>query len=157
MNKTMNDNFTPKKDYSKIMHTTEHILNQTMVRLFGCVRSFNAHIEAKKSKCDYILDCEPTQKQIDEVITQVNDVIAQNLDVTQEYMSLSKASQSLDISKLPPTAGNEIRIVHVGDYDSCPCIGAHVDNTCEIGIFTVIGHDFSKGRWRIRWKILNRP
>ena len=35
------------------MHTAEHILNQTMVRMFGCPRSKNAHIERKKSKCDY--------------------------------------------------------------------------------------------------------
>lgn len=30
------------------MHTAEHILNQTMVRMFGCPRSKNAHIERKK-------------------------------------------------------------------------------------------------------------
>jgi len=35
------------------MHTAEHILNQTMVRMFGCGRSFSSHIEKKKSKCDY--------------------------------------------------------------------------------------------------------
>jgi Ser-tRNA(Ala) deacylase AlaX len=35
------------------MHTAEHILNQTMVRMFGCARSRNTHIERKKSKCDY--------------------------------------------------------------------------------------------------------
>ena len=27
------------------MHTTEHIINQTMIRLFGCGRSVSAHIE----------------------------------------------------------------------------------------------------------------
>lgn len=31
------------------MHSAEHILNQTMVRMFGCPRSKNAHIERKKS------------------------------------------------------------------------------------------------------------
>ena len=46
------------------MHTTEHILNQTMVRMFGCERSRNAHIERKKSKCDYTLPCAPTEEQI---------------------------------------------------------------------------------------------
>lgn len=30
------------------MHTAEHILNQTMVRMFGCPRSKNAHIERKR-------------------------------------------------------------------------------------------------------------
>ena len=42
--------FQPKKDYFEPMHTAEHILNQTMVRMFGCPRSRNAHIEKTKSK-----------------------------------------------------------------------------------------------------------
>lgn len=36
-----------KEEYSP-MHTTEHILNQTMIRLFGCGRAVSAHIERKK-------------------------------------------------------------------------------------------------------------
>jgi len=43
-----------KEEYPP-MHTAEHILNATMVRMFGCPRSRNAHIERKKSKCDYEL------------------------------------------------------------------------------------------------------
>jgi Ser-tRNA(Ala) deacylase AlaX len=31
------------------MHSAEHILNQTMVRMFNCGRSFSNHIEKKKS------------------------------------------------------------------------------------------------------------
>jgi hypothetical protein len=41
-------------------HSAEHLLNATMVKMFGCPRSRNAHVEKKKSKCDYILDAEPT-------------------------------------------------------------------------------------------------
>ena len=52
------------------MHTAEHILNQTMIRLFGCERSKNAHIEKKKSKCDYLLPHAPTAEQIAEVETK---------------------------------------------------------------------------------------
>ena len=36
-----------KQEYPP-MHTTEHIINQTMIRLFGCGRSVSAHIERKK-------------------------------------------------------------------------------------------------------------
>ena len=42
-----------KKVLDPQMHTAEHILNQTMLRFFGCGRCFSAHIERKKSKCDY--------------------------------------------------------------------------------------------------------
>ena len=45
------------------MHTTEHIINQTMIRLFGCGRSISAHIERKKSKLDYLLAACPTEER----------------------------------------------------------------------------------------------
>lgn len=57
------------------MHTAEHILNQTMVRMFGCERSKNTHIEKKKSKCDYYLSASPSEEQMAEVERKVNEVI----------------------------------------------------------------------------------
>ena len=82
-------------------HSAEHILNQTMVRMFGCPRSRNAHVERKKSKCDYLLDAEPTAQQVAEIESKVNDVIAQNLDVTIEFMNHEQAAAIVNLSKLP--------------------------------------------------------
>ncbi len=151
MNKTEN---IAKKDYSAPMHSCEHILNQTMIRIFHCKRSFNAHIEAKKSKCDYNLETEPTQEQLDELVTTVNSIIAQNLDVKERFLSREEASSIVDLSKLPSNAGNTLRIIDIGDYDSCACIGNHVSNTSEIGTFSIISHDYSDGRFRLRWKVV---
>lgn len=136
------------------MHTAEHILNATMVKMFGCPRSKNAHIEKKKSKCDYLLETEPTEAQIAEIEARVNGVIGENLDVTIEFMPLAEAGAYVDLSKLPENVSDTLRIVRVGDYDACACIGAHVSNTSEIGTFKILSHDFSDGRWRVRWKVI---
>jgi Ser-tRNA(Ala) deacylase AlaX len=135
------------------MHTCEHILNATMVRLFGCPRSRNAHIERKKSKCDYLLEAAPTPEQIDEIVRTVNDVIGQHLEVTISYMSHEEAAKYVDLSKLPEHVSETLRIVRVGDYDACACAGAHVKNTSEIGRFEILSHDFADGRWRVRWRV----
>lgn len=135
------------------MHSAEHILNQTMVRMFDCGRSRNAHIERKKSKCDYFLEASPTDEQICEIEHRVNEVIAQNLTVFVEYVSLEEASRIADLSKLPDGTDSTIRIVRVGDYDTCACAGTHVSNTSEIGIFKILSHDFENGRWRVRFKL----
>lgn len=135
-------------------HSAEHLLNATMVRMFGCPRSRNAHIERKKSKCDYILDAEPTPEQVLEIEAEVNKAIAGNLDVTVEFMSREQAAEIVDLSKLPEDASETLRIVRIGDYDACACIGAHVKNTSEIGSFKIISHSFSDGVWRLRWKVL---
>lgn len=141
-----------KEEYPP-MHTAEHILNGTMVRMFGCPRSRNAHIERKKSKCDYLLDACPTDEQVILLEAAVNEVIARNLDVTIEFMSREQAAAIVDLSKLPEDASETLRIVRVGDYDACACIGAHVKNTAEIGSFKILSHDYENGRWRVRWKV----
>ena len=142
-----------KEEYPP-MHTAEHILNGTMVRLFGCPRSRNAHIERKKSKCDYLLDACPTDEEVARIEAAVNEVIGRNLDVTIEYMSREQAADLVDLSKLPEDASETLRIVRVGDYDACACIGAHVKNTAEIGTFKILSHDYADGRWRVRWKVI---
>ncbi len=147
---------THKKDYCLPMHTVEHILNQSMIRMFGCGRSVNAHIEKKKSKCDYIMQHSPTDLQILALEQQVNEVIAQHLPIIIDFVSLHEAANQADLSKLPEEAvqGEFIRLIKVGDYDTCACIGLHVENTSEIGTFKILSHDFSDGRWRVRFKVL---
>ena len=141
-----------KEEYPP-MHTAEHILNATMVRLFGCPRSRNAHIERTKSKCDYLLESCPTEEQVAEIERKVNEVISRNLDVTIDFVSREEAAAIVDLSKLPEDVSETLRIVRVGDYDACACIGAHVRNTSEIGTFKILSHDFEDGRWRVRWKV----
>ncbi len=142
-----------KKDYYEPMHTAEHILNQTMIRMFGCERSKNAHIERKKSKCDYFLEQAPTSLQVEEIERRVNEVIKQNLPVSEGFIPLSEAKDLVDTSKLPDDVSQTIRIIKVGDYDTCACIGNHVNNTSEIGNFEVMTHSFDNGRWRVRWRV----
>ena len=135
-------------------HSCEHLLNATMVKMFGCPRSKNAHIERKKSKCDYLLAAEPDAGQVAEIESLVNEAIAGELDVTVEFMSREDAAAIVDLSKLPEDASQTLRIVRIGDYDACACIGAHVNNTREIGEFRIISHSYADGVWRLRWKVV---
>lgn len=136
------------------MHTAEHILNQTMVRMFGCERSRNAHIERKKSKCDYRLQIAPSDEQITEIEKQVNSVISQNLPITIEYCTRDSVPLGVDLGKLPEDASETLRIVRVGDYDTCACIGTHVENTKEIGVFKIISYTWEDNILRLRFKLL---
>lgn len=151
----MEVNLEPKKDYNPEMHTTEHILNQTMVRMFNCGRSFNAHIETKKSKCDYRLNRDLTEIEVTEIENRLNNVINSNLDVTEEFYSIEEADKLFDTSKLPHDSGTKIRVIKVGDYDACPCRGFHVSNTNEIKKFKIISHNFNGEFLRIRFKLIS--
>lgn len=144
-----------KQEYPP-MHTAEHILNATMVKMFGCSRSRNAHIERKKSKCDYMLASAPTEAQVLEVESRVNEVIGRHLDVTVEFVSRDNIPLEVDLSKLPEDASETLRLVRIGDYDTCACVGTHVQNTREISQFKIISHDYNNGIWRVRFKLLEQ-
>ena len=115
-----------------------------MIRLFGCGRSVSAHIERKKSKLDYRLNACPTEEQIESLEKAVNEVIARHLPVTTEFITQAEAKGRFDLERLPEDASETVRIVKVGDYDECLCIGTHVVNTSEIGTFKIISHDLGR-------------
>ena len=78
-----------KQEYPP-MHTTEHIINQTMIRLFGCGRSISAHIERKKSKLDYRLAACPTEEEIKKLEEAVNEVSPDNCPSQQNSLRKRK-------------------------------------------------------------------
>lgn len=135
------------------MHTAEHILNQTMVRMFGCGRAFSSHVERKKSKCDYHLPRALTPEEVVAVENAVNGVIASAADVTEDFVSIQDAAQFLDLNKLPDNVAETIRVIRIGSYDACACIGKHVMNTSEIGEFRIISTDYNEGVVRVRFKV----
>lgn len=149
-----NHEIKSNKQYHPQMHSAEHILNQTIVRIFNCDRSFSNHIEKKKSKCDYYFSRNLAPAEIEEIELKVNEVIRQDLIVKEEFYDKNEAETKFILSKLPDDAGDKIRIIKIGDYDACPCSGLHVSHTSEIGIFKIISTDFNEGVLRLRFKLL---
>lgn len=141
------------KDYDPQMHSAEHILNQTMVRMFNCGRSVNAHIEKKKSRIDYRFQRDITEGEIREIERRVNEVIESDLKVTEEHLTREDAKKEFTLNKLPEDAGDLIRIIRIGNYDSCPCSGEHVNSTKAIGEFRIISSTFADGLLRLRFKL----
>ena len=142
-----------KKTVDPRMHSAEHILNQTMVRMFQCGRSFNAHVEKKKSKCDYRFDRALTASETEEIESRVNEIIHKDLPVTEMFLTKSEAEAAYNLEKLPDRTGDKIRIVEIGDYDACACIGPHLTRTGDIGGFRIVSTDHKNGVLRIRFKL----
>lgn len=137
-------------------HTAEHLLNQTMVRMFGCGRSRNAHVERKKSKISYILERKPDRKVEKEIERRMNELIEADLPVTFEFVTRDTLPDGIEPDRLPSDASEAIRLVRIGDYDVCPCIGKHVRSTSQIGRFEMLGTnwDEEKRSFRIRFKVV---
>ncbi len=135
------------------MHTAEHILNSVMDKMYHCGRSFNSHIESRKSKCDYHIKKGLSEKEVRAVERTVNEIIKLNIPVGEEMVSRREADAKYYTGKLPHDAGEMIRIITIGNFDACPCIGQHVSNTSEIGSFSITSADFNEGVLRIRFRL----
>ena len=137
-------------------HTAEHLLNQTMIRLFGCERSHNAHIERKKSKMSFLLDHKPSRQEEKEIEQKMNELIEEDLPVSFEFVSRDELPEAVSLDRLPDDASETIRLVRIGDYDVCPCIGKHVRSTSQIGRFEMLGTNWDEHEhsFRIRFKIV---
>ena len=155
MNEDLHQEIKSNKQYNPQMHSAEHILNQTMVRMFNCGRSFSNHIEKKKSKCDYRFDRNLTEDEVQQINSKVNEVILQDLIVKEEFYNKAEAQGKFNLSKLPDDAGEKVRVIKIGEYDTCPCSGLHVTHTKEIGSFKIISTDYNAGVLRIRFKLIN--
>lgn len=144
------------KTYHEPMHTAEHILNQTMLQLHTGERSFTTHIERKKSKVDYYFHRDLTENEKQIIEKNVNEVISKHLDVSEKFLQIEEAKTKFNLERLPEGTEEQIRIIEIGDYDYCPCIGQHVNNTSEIGEFKIVSTSFKEGVLRIRFKLLAR-
>ena len=138
------------KAYDPVMHTAEHVLNGVMVRRFGCARCFSTHINSGKSTVDFRFPRDLSGEEARAVEAEVNAELAEGHAVTARFMPREEAARRFNLSRLPESAGESLRIVYVGDPDSpvdaCPCIGEHVENTLRCGRFTWCSHDFTPPR-----------
>lgn len=137
-------------------HTAEHLLNQLMIRMFGCERSRNAHIERKKSKISYILDHKPSRQEEREIERGMNELIEEDMPVTFEFADRDHIPDGVRLDGLPDDASETLRLVRIGDYDVCPCIGKHVRSTTQIGRFEMLGTNWDEQEhsFRIRFKVI---
>lgn len=144
------------KNYDPAMHSAEHILNQTMIRIFDCGRAFNAHIEKKKSKCDYRIARDLTEEERLRIENMVNEIIASDMPVKESFCSREEASKIVSLSRMPEESGGMVRIIRIGDYDICPCSGEHVKSTSEIGSFRITSASCRDGFLRLIFRLVEK-
>ena len=119
-------------------HTAEHLLNQTMIRMFDCGRSFNAHVERKKSKMSFHLSQKPSRQEEKEIERRMNELIEEDLPVTFEFVTRDNLPDEVSLERLPDDAGK------------------HVRSTSQIGRFELLGTNWDEQEhsFRVRFKIV---
>ena len=113
----------------------------------------SSNIEKKESKCDYRFDHSLSLYEIDEIQSRVNQVIKNDLPVTESFVSRSEAEKLYNTDTLEIETDGRVRIVRISEYDACPCNGDHVNTTGEIDSFRITTTSFDDGILRIRFNL----
>ncbi|WP_052850814.1 alanine--tRNA ligase [Streptomyces avicenniae] len=74
-----------------------------------------------------------------DVEQKINEVLARELDVTAEVMSMDDARKQGAIAEFGEKYGDRVRVVTIGDYSKELCGGTHVHNTAQLGLVKLLG------------------
>ena len=104
----------------------------------------------------FYLDRKPSRQEEKLIETEMNRLIGEDLPVTFEFVSRDELPKGISLERLPDDASDTIRLVRIGDYDVCPCIGKHVRSTAQIGRFEMLGTNWDEHEhsFRVRFKII---
>jgi Ser-tRNA(Ala) deacylase AlaX len=104
----------------------------------------------------FYIDHKPTRQEEREIERRMNELIEEDLPVTFEFVTRDNLPEGISVDRLPDDVSETIRLVRIGDYDVCPCIGKHVRSTSQIGRFEMLGTNWEEHEhsFRVRFKIV---
>lgn len=131
-------------------HTAEHILCGCINKMYGLS---NVGFHLGDDEVTFDVDGVLTREQLDEVESLANIAVFSNVKIDTYFPSNDEIATLEYRSKLDFTDG--VRIVRIGDYDSCACCAPHVAYTGEVGLIKIL--DFMKHRGGTRiWMVAGR-
>ena len=131
-------------------HTAEHILCGIIHRLFG-LDNVGFHLGDDEVTFDVngVLD----REQLNKVEILANEAVFANFKIDTIFPTPDELSKIEYRAKLDITEG--VRLVRIGDVDTCACCAPHVAYTGEIGMIKIL--DFMKHRGGTRiWMVAGK-
>jgi alanyl-tRNA synthetase len=127
---------------STLLHTATHLLHQALKNVLGeHVAQKGSNITPERLRFDFSHTAKMTAEQIQEVEDIVNGVIASNLPVRCEEMTVEEAKRRGAIGLFEGKYDAKIKVYTVGEYTSEfskeICGGPHVASTGELGTFKI--------------------
>ncbi len=126
-------------------HTAEHIVSGIFHSLYG-VENTGFHLG--HSDVTFDTSAPISREQLAEAERLANLAVRRDLEVTSYFPSADELPTLKYRSKLD--LKENVRIVNIGDVDSCACCAPHVKHTGEIGYIRFIDCVKHKGGSRIR-------
>ncbi|MFH1470283.1 MAG: alanine--tRNA ligase-related protein [Candidatus Micrarchaeota archaeon] len=117
-------------------HTAEHILFHCLRDLFKDLEMAKVQITGEGSSMFVQREGELEMDKLMQAERRANEIVARGFRVETKIYKKDAVPQGVR-GKLDCIDSENIRVVHIGEFDSCACAGLHVRNTGEIGILTI--------------------
>jgi alanyl-tRNA synthetase len=128
-------------DHSELttaLHTATHLLHQALRTVLGThVGQKGSNITPERLRFDFTHDAPMTAEQLQEVEDIVNSVIARDLPVSFETMTIEEAKAQGAIAFFESKYGEQVKVYSVGDFSKEVCGGPHVASTGTMGHFKI--------------------
>lgn len=133
------------------MHTAQHIVSGVAYDLWKA-RTVGNQLYHDRSRIDFA-PVKFTDEMVAELEARVNDILASGAAVEIVNMHRADLERDVDAQRanldLLPKSVQELRVVKVAQFDTCPCAGTHVRSLAEVGRVKVVKRE-NKGKDRER-------
>lgn len=120
-------------------HSATHLLHAALRHVLGShVAQKGSLVNPERTRFDFAHGEPVTAEQIAELERVVNRVIAHNVEVKAELMSMADAQKSGAMMLFGEKYGEEVRVLTMGDFSAELCGGTHVKRTGDIGLFKIV-------------------
>ncbi|HHV42327.1 MAG TPA: alanyl-tRNA editing protein, partial [Clostridiaceae bacterium] len=114
-------------------HTGQHILSQACLRVLEASTT-GFHMSREYASIDLAI-AEINQDQVQEVEQVANEVVFGNVPVkAAEYAPCDLPPM---VRRRLPKETDIVRVIEIGDFDSCACGGTHVTSTGQVGLIKI--------------------
>ncbi len=126
------------------LHTATHLLNEALRKVISPnIVQKGSNITPQRLRFDFNYDTKLTPEQIRAVEDEVNAKIAAKLPVTSFLTTPEDAKQNGAQSEFGVKYPPKVSVYTIGDYSVEICMGPHVQNTAELGMFKIVKEESS--------------
>ena len=120
------------------MHTATHLLHAALHQVLGpTANQKGSNITAERLRFDFAWPQKLTDEQKAAIEKQVNEWIAQGIEVTKKMTTVEEAKAEGAMALFGAKYGDQVSLYTIGDISKEICCGPHVQNTKELGSFKI--------------------
>ncbi|MFE0221580.1 alanine--tRNA ligase [Streptomyces albidoflavus] len=121
-------------------HTATHLTHQALRDALGpTAAQAGSENQPGRFRFDFGSPAAVPGAVLTDVEQKINEVLARDLDVQAEVMSIDDAKKQGAIAEFGEKYGERVRVVTIGDFSKELCGGTHVHNTAQLGLVKLLG------------------